>query len=179
MIGSAYFVGYSVSCLIIPRIADIYGRRLPYIVSSFIQFLVYFGIFFSRDSLMTIALILIFGFCGAGRSGIGYLYLLEMMPADWKTMVGTLTHSVNSCTFIVSAIYFWYVSKDWRWLILYALVANGITVIAVCFVPESPIYSYAAKDFDKARESLNKIGRFNGCKEEITDKFDVEPAHIQ
>lgn len=167
MIGSAYFAGYSVSCLIVPRLADIYGRRLPYIVSSCIQFFVYLGIFFSRDSLMTIALILIFGFCGAGRSGIGYLYLLEMMPSDWKTMVGTLTHSVNSCTFIFSALYFWQLSKDWRWLILYALVANGVTGIAICFVPESPLYSYAVKDFDKARESLNKIARFNGVKDLI------------
>lgn len=140
MIGSAYFAGYSLSCLIVPRLADLYGRRLPFIVSSWFQFLIYFGIFFSKSYLFTVAMILIFGFCGAGRSLIGYLYLLELVPSEWKTLVGTSLHSANSCTFIFSALYFWFVSKDWRWIILAALVANSITVVAILFIPESPIY---------------------------------------
>lgn len=174
MIGSAYFAGYSLSCLLVPRLADLYGRRLPLIASSLFQFLIYFGIFFSNSYLFTVALILVFGFCGAGRSVVGYLYLLELVPGDWKTLAGTSLHSMNSMTFIISAIYFWFISKDWRWIILSALIANGLTALAMVFIPESPAYLYSSRDFDKTRDSLNKIARLNGSDTRITDVFDIE-----
>ena len=162
MIGSAYFIGYSLSCLVIPRIADLYGRRLPYIVSAWFQLFIFFGIFFSESSLFTTALILVFGFCGAGRSAVGYLYLLELVPKDWKTLTGTCCHAANSLTFVFSGFYFWFISKDWRWIIVFAIVANAISAIGIIFIPESPLYLYSTKDYDKARESLNKIARMNG-----------------
>ena len=161
MIGSAYFAGYSISCLVVPRLADIYGRRMPYIVSTWIQLILYFGIYFSKSLMMTLTLILIFGFCGAGRSAVGYLYLIEMVPSRWKTLAGTLMHSVNSLTFVFSAIYFWFVSKEWRWLIIYAICANIITCIAILFIPESPLYCHSIRDYDKARTSISKIAKFN------------------
>jgi MFS family permease len=183
MIGSAYFAGYSLSCLIVPRLADLYGRRLPYLVSSWFQFFVYIAIYFSKSSLMTTALILVFGFCGAGRSGVGYLYLLELVPATWKSLVGTLVHSINSFTFVWSAYYFWYLSKDWQWLLIYSLSANFITAMAALFIPESPLYLYSAKDFDKTRESLTMIAKFNGSNsEQFSDKeclFEAEYSEIE
>ena len=143
MIGSAYFSGYTLSCLFVPRLADLYGRRLPFLVSSWFQLFIFIGIFFSNSYLFTVALILVFGFCGAGRSVVGYLYLLELVPSDWKTLVGTSLHSCNSLTFIMSALYFWFISKDWRWIILFSMIFNFIAVLGVTFiVPESPIYLY-------------------------------------
>jgi MFS family permease len=124
-------------------------------------------------------MILIFGFCGAGRAGIGYLYLLELVRPEWKTMAGTLSHATNSVTFIFSAIYFWYISKDWRWLVLYSLIANGITAIAVLFIPESPLYSHSVRDYDKARESLNKIAKFNSSDIVITEIFQEEQEYLE
>eukprot|EP00347_Sterkiella_histriomuscorum_P010242 403377046 len=145
MLGSAYFIGYSLACLIMPRLADIYGRKIFYLSSSALQLFLYLGIMLSRSAELTTALIVFFGICGVGRSAIGYLYLLEMIPAEWKNIVGTLTHVANSFTFIISAVYFWKLSKDWEWFILFALISNAITVVAVSRIPESPKFTYSTK----------------------------------
>lgn len=86
---------------------------------------------------------------------------------------------LNSTTLIFSSLYFWFVSKDWRWIILFAIFANFIAAVGILFVPESPLYLHATKDYDKARESLNRIARFNGQDTYITELFDVELEEIE
>ena len=110
---------------------------------------------------MTIILILVFGFCGAGRSTIGYLYLLELIPKRHKILVGTLLHAINSLTLVFSSLYFWFITKNYFWFLLYSTIANFICTIAILFIPESPEYLYASKDYDGARDSFNKILKFN------------------
>ena len=179
MVGSAYFIGYSLSCMIAPRIADLYGRRLPFVVSTCFQLFVFIGIYFSRSFLVTTALILVFGFCGAGRSAVGYLYLLELVPKDWKTLVGTCFHCANSSTLIFSAVYFWFLSRDSQYLLLFGVFANAICCIGILFIPESPLYLLSAKDYDKARESLNRIGRINGYSVVVKEMFEEEFEEIE
>jgi len=84
-----------------------------------------------------------------------------MVPTGWKTLAGTLMHAINSLTFIFSSLYFWHVSKDWRWLIIYAMCANVVTCVAVLFIPESPLYCHSVRDYEKARDSIQKIASFN------------------
>lgn len=91
MLGSAYFVGYSLACLFIPRLADIYGRRWLFIGAIWFQVLVYIGLLFSKSLVSNIILILVFGLCGAGRSTTGYLYLMELLHAKHKRIAGTAT----------------------------------------------------------------------------------------
>lgn len=57
-------------------------------------------------------------------------------------------------------------------------MANGITALAVMFIPESPAYLYSSRDFDKARESLNKIARVNGSDSRIIEVFDIELEEV-
>jgi hypothetical protein len=54
-----------------------------------------------------------------------------------------------------------------------------MTAIAIIFIPESPLYLYAAKDFEKARQSLNIISKFNKSGVIMTELFDIELEEIQ
>jgi hypothetical protein len=83
------------------------------------------------------------------------------MPKEKKVLVGTLTFITNSSTFIWTSIYFWFISKNYEWIIIYAIFANFITAIGVILLPESPDFLYVMKDYDGARQAFNKILWFN------------------
>ena len=126
----------------------------------------------------TTFLIVLFGFVGVGRSAIGYLYLLELIPSEWKNLTSSLTHATNSFTFVFSALYFWKWSKDWQGFFIFALVSNIITVIAVSIIPESPKFTFANKQYQRTRTILNQMAKYNKTNKEYmlaeTDKFTQE-----
>ena len=54
----------------------------------------------------------LYGLCGAGRSAVGYLYLLELIPKERRAIAGAMFHSFNELTLVFSSLYFMYVSKE-------------------------------------------------------------------
>jgi len=80
MLGSIYFTGFAISCLIIPRIADRIGRRDLHNASMISQLIIYGFIIRARDiNEMTILYFMIGLTCG-GRCGIGINYYSEFIP---------------------------------------------------------------------------------------------------
>ena len=90
LLGSVYFVGYSVACMIFPRLCDLYGRRWIYSISIWVQVFVYAGLIFSKTIVGHMILILFLGILGVGRSTIGFLYLMELQPPKNKKLVGKI-----------------------------------------------------------------------------------------
>lgn len=157
-----YFAGYSIGCVVLARFADLYGRKYIYIMALWLQLCIYFGLLFSDKFVYSLGLIFVFGICGSGRGSIGYLYLLELMPKADKVLIGTLNFATSESLFVWSALYLKYVSKNTTDLLIIGIVINFLCDIAICFIPESPDYLYAVKDYQGARDQLNYIGRFNG-----------------
>jgi hypothetical protein len=58
------------------------------------------------------AIIMVLGVCGVGRSTIGYLYLMELIPKRNKRFVGTINMAANAAVYVMSAFFFWLISKD-------------------------------------------------------------------
>lgn len=82
LLGSLQFVGWAISAFITPRLADIYGRKIIFLVSMGIQLAALIGIYFSRNWIFTAVLMFIFGTGGVGRSSISYLYMQEFLPTN-------------------------------------------------------------------------------------------------
>jgi hypothetical protein len=80
-IGAFYFIGLSISSALIPRAADQYGRKTPFIVSMVSQTLAYTLIIFSKSLGFTIFLYFCVGLCAGGRMVVGVMYLAEFIPA--------------------------------------------------------------------------------------------------
>jgi MFS family permease len=76
------FVGWAISAFITPRLADIYGRKIIFLISMCIQLAALCGIYFSRNWIFTAVLMFIFGTGGVGRSSISYLYMQEFLPTN-------------------------------------------------------------------------------------------------
>jgi MFS family permease len=82
LLGSLQFVGWAISAFITPRLSDIYGRKIIFLVSMLIQFVALLGVFISRNWILTAAFIFIFGTGGVGRSSISYLLMQEYLPSN-------------------------------------------------------------------------------------------------
>lgn len=80
LIGSMYFAGYTTSAVILPRLSDLYGRKIVYFISMVGHLLVYMVFLFSRSLDLTIAMMLLFGFFSLGRASVGYIYMQDLIP---------------------------------------------------------------------------------------------------
>jgi MFS family permease len=88
-IGSSLFLGWALSALFIPRLADIYGRRRIFMLSMAIQTLAFLGLYLSHDINLTTAFMFLFGVASVGRCSICFLYLMEILPSNAQVITAT------------------------------------------------------------------------------------------
>jgi len=80
MLGSAAFLGWSLTTLIIPPISDKYGRRSVYLSSVIVTAVALaIGLYFSRSLYVTIAMMFLAGAATSGRNSVGFIYCCEFL----------------------------------------------------------------------------------------------------
>lgn len=169
-----YQFGWAMGCLFIPRLGDILGRRLPFFVCLGISVAVYLGLILSQNIFLTMTLFFFLGLSTPGKSNIAYVYLLELVPTNWQTYVGTALLFADGSTMILLTLYFRYLNKDWLSFQLYGITATILAFFAVLLAPESPKYLYSYKKYERARSSLSHIARFNRVERTVKYIFDTE-----
>ena len=80
LIGSAFFIGWAITLLWLPRFGDIFGRKKMYVIGMIIDTVIFVVIFFTKNVYVMIVSQLIFGANTSIRVNIGYPYLMEMCP---------------------------------------------------------------------------------------------------
>jgi MFS family permease len=76
------FAGWALSAIFIPRLADIYGRKLIFLFSMALQLCTFIAMYFSKDLNFTTVVLFIFGIAAVGRCSISFLYLMELLPSS-------------------------------------------------------------------------------------------------
>ena len=161
LIGSMYLLGWALGCLIIPRLGDIYGRKIPVAVSVGFSLFVYLGLILSQNIYLTMLLFLFIGFTCPGKSIIMYVYLLELVPTRKQTSVGTALLIADGSTMIILSLYFRFISRNWLWFQIFALSLTSVSFCVTLLAPESPKYLYSYKRYKEARKALAVIARYN------------------
>jgi MFS family permease len=82
-LGSAYFVGWMVSSLIVPWFSDNYGRRYVVFVSCLIATLVGIGLIISTSFLFSCLLLFVSGLSASGCYIVSWCYNMEMLHPKW------------------------------------------------------------------------------------------------
>ena len=77
VLGMMIFIGWTISALFVPRIADLYGRKPTFIILMILQFAAILLLIFSGSYEVTATGLFFIGVCSVGRWTIGYIYLLE------------------------------------------------------------------------------------------------------
>lgn len=138
LIGSMYFAGWTVSCLFVPRFGDVYGRKLPILVSAIFSCVCYLALILSRNLLLTIFLFFLLGMTCSAKGAMSYVYLLEFIPIKYQNYVGSLMHFFDGSIAIFVCLYFRYISKTWTFLQYFGLDLSWLSTLCFFFVPESP-----------------------------------------
>ena len=160
----------------VPYIADIKGRKSTYILNMSGLTLCYLGLVVSHNIYFSIVMFFFIGIFSGARVSVGTNYMNEFTPLKYQNHGQTAVNTLDSLTMVFEAI-FYYFSRSWVPVQTVGLVGCALTVASLAIlVPESPKYWYARRDFDKARKSLKRVGKFNGGKDKNIEelKFDVE-----
>ena len=90
MIGASLFVGWCLTLLWIPALADKHGRKPVYFIGMVIDLFLYVGLLVTTKLWVMILIWFLFGMASSIRIQVGYIYLTELMPKHWQTAVTTI-----------------------------------------------------------------------------------------
>ena len=82
MLGSMFMVGYAISCLVVPPIADAFGRKIVFLVVLLIAFTAQLGLLISRNIYEAYIFQFINGSTMTGRINIGISLTKEYLTEE-------------------------------------------------------------------------------------------------
>jgi MFS family permease len=80
MIGSSFFLGTFVGSFILPRLADIYGRKPMFLIGLVLYVITVQGLMHSTNKNMMYLLLFLGGISETGRYYVAYVYAVEIAP---------------------------------------------------------------------------------------------------
>jgi MFS family permease len=128
--GSAYFIGFMISSLVVPRISDkFYGRRNVYLPSMIFCTILYVMIYLSSSIYINIFYFLCIGLCAAGRVCVGLAYMNEFVPRKYHNLTTTILNLGDSFIMLYQALFYVY-APDWSYIHAGAfLMTFGVLVL--------------------------------------------------
>lgn len=89
-IGSAYFLGWTLFSMFLPRYANTKGRKPVVLATFFMTTIAIAGIVFNKSLWIHFLLSLILGLFASGRISIAFTYMMEMLTPEWQGFVATI-----------------------------------------------------------------------------------------
>ena len=80
LIGSMFFVGTFSGSFVLPRAADVYGRKPLFLIGLTLYICVVVALLFNRNLGLLYFLMFAGGVAETGRYYVAYVYIVEMMP---------------------------------------------------------------------------------------------------
>jgi MFS family permease len=104
LIGSMFFFGWMCSLLVIPRLADKFGRKWFVRGGLMLQTVCFFMFFFTKDLTVVLVGMFMVGLSVAGKSTVEYIYICEFLPKNRRAFYASLLFMIDGCTLIVCSI---------------------------------------------------------------------------
>ena len=177
MIGSSFFIGAFVGSFILPRLADIVGRKPMFILGIILYVLSNIGTLLSRSLPMLYATIILGGVSETGRYYVAYVYAIEIMPERLQHISGLAIFFFMASIKIIVCLYFWTSeAKDWKVMSYIALGCAIVSFIGtIFFMPESPRFLLKKKKFSECAKILMAIQRTNKGADRT---LDLDPINL-
>lgn len=158
-------LGLGVSCLFLPRMGDIYGRKPIYMFALCLQVVVYMMACIVTTLKNVYIVVAFLGPCVIGRMACGFLLLMEIVPRKYQTWVGTALMISEGSSTILWSIYFVAIDKNAFYFVYFTIGLNVVAILGVFYVVESPRYLFGMEKFDECRIVLKTIANRNGIKD--------------
>lgn len=112
MLGSVYYAGWCSSVLWVPSYADKYGRVWFFKFGMVVNTILFAVLILSRSYILTLVTIAVLGFFSSFRTGVGWPYLLEVVPKQDRSIHTALFGMLGALQGIIGAFYFSSVSHN-------------------------------------------------------------------
>ena len=149
-----FFIGFIVSCLIIPPLSDSKGRKGLIIFSCFAQAICCLVFIFVPNMTLYFVAVTVIGLTIPMRTMVGYSHLLEFMPTK-VSLLSTLCFFMDGMVMVVSPIILNFFTNNTMLFIWIALGINAAAILSfvIFYLPESSkfllekgVYERASKD---------------------------------
>lgn len=87
LFGSCYFLGEIIALVIVPPLADAYGRKLVVAISMALSIVALFGLFITHNIYEAYFYYFLFGLSFPGKIIVGYTYLIEFNKARHQDII--------------------------------------------------------------------------------------------
>ena len=100
------------------------------------------------------------------------------MQEKHRIMLGSIILFMDSSTMLTFPVYHRFISKNWIYYHVTSLILNGIAIVMMYGIPESPKYLIGKQRFAEAKSSLIQMARINGVGVESVSKLNLEGYDI-
>ena len=90
MLGMAFVMGIVVGCVTITRMGDIWGRKYIFMAGLLLNVALTTVIVFSDVPWLDTTMFFFMGYALTMIKYVGYTYMVEMMPAKYDVLAGTI-----------------------------------------------------------------------------------------
>ena len=177
LFGSLFFTGVLLSSLILAFWSK-YGRKINILVGSYITILWYIILVFVNNLYVRYIFYMILGLWFF-KNIQSYILSSEYVSKNKIVYVTFITLCFWGFVLPITAFYYKFISKEWKYLYYCYFGISAITTILCHFLFESPRFLYEKERYIEARNIVDKMARINGSKELVSGKwiFDKENEH--
>ena len=122
-----------ISCFILPRLSDIYGRKKIFIFGICLHLIAGYTITFSKNLKLTLVMILLQGFAMGGRAMAGFCWMVENFLAEHASKITSIMFFIDSLAICISSLYFKNISKDWSPLYVSPLIILSFDLLFILY----------------------------------------------
>ncbi|XP_028676642.1 solute carrier family 22 member 2-like [Erpetoichthys calabaricus] len=166
-------LGFLLGTIVIGYLADRFGRKICFIVSSVVNGITGILVAFSPTNEV---LLILRGVCGLTIKGgwmAGYVLITELVGVDHRRIVGIIYQKFFSIGIVILPLIAYFIS-DWRWIQVAISVPYFIFLIYYWLIPESPRWLFSQKQTGRAVTIVEKLAKENGRRlhpliEKLTD----------
>mmetsp|Transcript_12965 Transcript_12965/g.17467 ORF Transcript_12965/g.17467 Transcript_12965/m.17467 type:complete len:208 (+) Transcript_12965:299-922(+) len=160
------FLGWMTSSLVVPRLSDIFGRKMFFLGFQIMQVLSIIAVNYSSSLGAALLSLFCLGFAGVGRSPIVFIYMQEMLTPEYQKLAGPLFATSCALCLVIGTFLLHMVAKNTMMLSYISLSMSIFAVILTTFLlPESPKYLHATGQYEKCRKTLQYMSRVNGTEQ--------------
>lgn len=140
-----FYLGSFIGSFILPRLADVIGRKRIYFFGLGLYFSTSLIYPWSTELKLNYVLIFLGGISEAGRYYVGFVFMQELMPRKYQTQVGLNIFIVHGFVKLGYDLYFLTLTKEWIYLSYISIFLAFTTfTFGIKWIPESPRYLFSS-----------------------------------
>lgn len=159
--GTAFFMGTTVSVVLVTAISDIIGRLPLLVVGVLGNILVLVFFMFYATPYSCLATSFLIGFFTMANNSSSFNFLADSVPEKYRGIYPSLMNTGWALGEIVIALVMW-TQVQWRVMCFIMMAFAATFFIPVIWLRESPKFYFAKRQLYKAKKRLENMASVNG-----------------